>query len=338
MSYVPQIRRAAALTGAGGLLLLGVAACGGGSDAGKALPPPSPYGSSPSASPSASAPYGPSPLTGLPARSPQNAARPAFGVAVSGTDTSGLDDADVVYEEESDPVRYLAVYQSRDSDRIGPLGQARSTDPQVLGMLHGAVGYASIRPGPLSQFKAMGAVDAGLPGHAKAYHSSGGNTYTSTKAMYAALAKLKDKPSSAPTLFSYATAGKSLASGKVKKAGSLTVTVPGRGTQRWTYAGGDWKRTSGGPRVTVANVIVQHTEYKQTNIAHGGVTAPKAKVFGKGACQVVSGAHAATGRWNRQAADSLMLYVDVASFPFRLTPGRTWVVLAPPGTTAKARS
>ena len=332
MSYVLHVRRTAALTGAGGLILLGLAACGG-SDAGKALPPPSPYGSSPA--PSASAPYGVSPLTGLPARSPSNAARPAFGVAVSGSGVSGLADADVVYEEESAPVRYLAIYQSRDAGRIGPLGQGRSTDPQVLGMLHGAVGYTSIRPGPLSQFKEMGAVDAGLPGHAKAYHSSGGRTYTSTKAMYAALAKAKHKPASAPTLFSYSSPGKPLAGGKLKKAGSLTVSVPGHGTQHWSYTGGVWKRTGGGPRVSAANVVVQHTAYKATNIAKGGVTAPKAKVFGRGACQVVSGAQTARGHWNRQATDALMLYVDVHSFPFRFAPGRTWVVLAPPGTTAR---
>lgn len=336
MSYAGHVRRAA-VTGASGLLLLALAGCGGGDEA--APPPlPSPYGSSPTASPSPTAPYGPSPLTGLPASSAKTASRPAFGVAVSGADMAGLDDADLVFEEESAPARYIAVYQSRDSDRIGPLGQGRSTDPQVLGMLRGAVGYASIRPGPLSQFKEMGATDVGRPGHASAYHSSGGRTYTSTKDMYAAIAKLKDKPGSAPTMFSYAAAGKPLASEKMKDAKSLTITVPGHGTQRWSYTRGEWRRTSGGPRVTAANVIVQHTEYKLTNIAKGGVKAPKAKVFGKGTCQVVSGAHAASGRWSRQAPDAQILYVDADSFPFRLAPGRTWVVLAPPGTTAKVRS
>ena len=326
MSYVPHVRRATALTGAGGLLLVGLMACGG-SDEGKALPPPSPYGSSPTASPSAGPKYGASPLTGLPARSAAGASRPAFGVAVSGSGVDGLTDADLVFEEESDPVRYLAVYQSEDSRRIGPLGQGRSTDPQVVGMLRGAVGYASIRPGPLSQFKEMGAVDAGLPGHAKAYHSSGGRTFTSTKAMYAALAKAKKKPASAPTLFSYASPGKPLASRKLKKAGSLTVTVPGHGTQHWSDSGGGWKRTSGGPEVTVANVIVQHTEYKQTNIAKGGVKAPKAKVFGTGACDVVSGAHSASGRWNRQPARNSSAHMTSAAIG--PTPGMVSQIVAP---------
>lgn len=333
MSYVPYVRRTFALTGAGGLLLLGPLACGG--SHGGTLPPPSPYGSSPSAGATTSAPYGLSPLTGAPASGSANASRPAFGVAVSGPGMKGLGDADLVFEEESDPVRYIAVYQSGDSRRIGPLGQGRSTDPQLLGMLHGAVGYATIRPGPRSQFTEMGATDAGPSAHPSAYRTSGGATYTSTKAMYAALAK--DGHRAPPTLFSYVTGGKPLAA-KTRAATHLTVTVPGRGAQHWSYARGVWRRSGDGPHVTAANVVVQHTAYKETNVAHGGVKAPKAKVFGRGTCEVVSGPRTARGHWNRQAANALVLYVDSESFPFRFRPGRTWVVLAPPGTTVKAGS
>lgn len=332
MSYVPHARRTFALTGAGGLLLLGTVACGG--SHGGTLPPPSPYGTSPSASASAAAPYGLSPLTGAPARSRANAARPAFGVGVSGSDAKGLDAADVVFEEESDPVRYIAVYQSGDAARIGPLGQGRSTDPQLLGMLHGAVGYATIRPGPRSQFKDMDATDAGPSAQPKAYKTSGGATYASTKAMYAGLTK--DGHRAPPTLFSYVSPGKPLGA-KTRAAKHLTVTVPGHGAQHWSYAKGLWRRGGDGPHVTAANVVVQHTQYKATNIAHN-VKAPKAKVFGRGTSEVVSGPRSARGRWIRQQANALVLYVDADSFPFRFRPGRTWVVLAPPGTTVKAGS
>lgn len=332
MSYVPRVRRTFALTGAGGLLLLGPLACGG--SHGGTLPPPSPYGSSPSAA-SPSARYGLSPLTGAPARSRASASRPAFGVAVSGAHPLGLDDADLVFEEESDPVRYIAVYQSGDSGRVGPLGQGRSTDPQLLGMLHGAVGYATIRPGPRSQFTDMGATDAGPSAQPSAYRTSGGATYTSTKAMYTALAK--DGHRAPPTLFSYVAPGKPLGA-KTRAARHLTVTVPGHGARHWSYAHGVWRRGGAGPHVTAANVVVQHTQYKETNIASGGVQAPKAKVFGRGVCEVASGPRSARGRWTRQAANALVLYVDSDSFPFRFRPGRTWVVLAPPGTTVQAGS
>lgn len=331
MSYVPYARRTLALTGAGGLLLLGPLACGG--SHGGTLPPPSPYGSSPSAT--TSAPYDLSPLTGAPAPSSANASRPAFGAAVSGSHPMGLGAADLVFEEESDPVRYIAVYQSGDSRRIGPLGQARSTDPQLLGMLHGAVGYATIRPGPRGQFTQMGAIDAGPSAHPSAYRTSGGATYTSTTPMYAALTK--DGQHAPPTLFSYVIGGKPLAA-KTRAATHLTVTVPGRGVQHWSYARGVWRRGGDGPHVTAVNVVVQHTAYTETNVAHGGVKAPKAKVFGRGTCEVVSGPRTARGRWTRQAADAPVLYVDSASFPFRFRPGRTWVVLAPPGTTVRAGS
>ena len=331
-----HVRRVALTVAACALPSL-LAACGGHSGGG-ALPPPNPYSSTPAASASASATGPTSPLTGLPVHGHDKATRPAFGVGVSGSDVSGLDNADIVYEEISDPVRYIAVYQSHDSDRIGPLGQGRSTDPQVLGMLHGGLGYVSMRSGPHSQMSTMHVADLGYPAHAGAYKSSGGHVYTSTKGMYSAIGKLHDRPHQPPEPFTFASDGKPLASKGMKKATKLRVSVPGEGTQTWSYAKGAWRRGGPGPHVSVANVIVQHTDYKATNIAHGGVTAPKAKVFGKGACEVASGPHSAKGRWVRHAADALMLYVDGDSFPFRFAPGRTWVLLAPPGTSVKATS
>lgn len=332
-----HVRRVALTVAACALPSL-LTACGG-HDGDGALPPANPYSTTPAASPSASMPAVTSPLTGLPVHGGRDrATRPAFGVGISGPDVSGLDDADIVYEEISDPVRYIAVYQSRDSDRIGPLGQGRSTDPQALGPLRAGLGYLSMRSGPHSQMSKMNVPDLGYPKHSGAYTSSGGHTYTSTKDMYSAIGKMHDKPRRPPEPFGFASDGKPLASTGLKKAAKLRVRVPGEGTQTWSYAKDRWTRGGAGPHVSVANVIIQHTTYKPTNIAHGGVTAPKAKVFGDGSVDVVSGGHAASGRWVRKAADSLMLYVDGDSFPFRFAPGRTWVLFAPPGTSVKVGS
>jgi hypothetical protein len=323
-------RAAAALTAGGALLLTG--ACGGHGNAQDL--PPSPYASSPSASPTPTAKYGLSPLTGIPARSRAEAGRAAFGVALTGSDPQGLTGADLVYEEESDPARYIAVYQSGSSAKIGPLGQGRSTDPQLMGALHAGLGYATMRPGPHSQLSGMHVTDLGYPGHPSAY--TGGGAYTSTKGMYAAIAKLHRGPGQPPSPFTYVAEGRPLASKGLKKATKLRVSMPGSATRTWTYSGGRWRPSGGGPKVPVANVIVQRTEYKTTNIAKGGVKAPKAKVFGTGTCVVASAGQSANGKWNRQSPDSMTLFVDSESFPFRLAPGPTWVILAPPGTSVRA--
>lgn len=322
---------------AGCAALLTATACGGHGNAEGRLPP-SPYSSSQAPSPTPTAKYGLSPLTGLPAHSRADAGRSAFGVAITGSGAAGLSAADLVYEEISDPVRYLAVYQSGSAAKIGPLGQGRSTDPQLMGSLRGGLGYATMRPGPHSQLTDMHVADLGYPAHPSAYTSGG--AYTSTKRMYAALAKLHGKadPGQPAEPFSYAADGRPLASKGMKKAKKLRVSIPGAGTRTWTYAGGQWKPSGAGPKVPVANVIVQRTVYKSTNIAKGGVKAPKAKVFGTGTCVVASAGRSANGKWNRRSPDALTLFVDSDSFPFRLAPGRTWVILAPPGTTVKASS
>ena len=54
------------------------------------------------------------PLTGL-AVTAAVAQRPAVAVPVSGPDPNGLGSADLVFEEMSSPVRYLAVFQSTEA-------------------------------------------------------------------------------------------------------------------------------------------------------------------------------------------------------------------------------
>ena len=97
---------------------------------GRGLPNPVSAGSAPS-SPDTASP-GPStsavssdrpiaPLTGLPVASPADAARPAVALDVAGPDPRGLSSADVVFEEITSPVRYIAVYQSRQAAGVGPI-------------------------------------------------------------------------------------------------------------------------------------------------------------------------------------------------------------------------
>src|SRR5580693_3398454 len=82
------------------------------------------------------------PLTGLPV--PGGAAvpaRPALAVKVDNYPTarpqSGLDKADVIYEEpvEGGITRYAAVFQCQDAASVGPVRSARNIDIGILGQL-----------------------------------------------------------------------------------------------------------------------------------------------------------------------------------------------------------
>src|SRR5712671_4674283 len=62
------------------------------------------------------------PLTGQPATA-RGAGRAAVAVPVTSDHPQGLAAADLVFEELSSPLRYIAVYQSRDDSAVGPVGQ-----------------------------------------------------------------------------------------------------------------------------------------------------------------------------------------------------------------------
>ncbi len=80
------------------------------------------------------------PLTGLTV-SAATAQRPAVAVAISGSDPIGLGSADFIFEEMTSPIRYLAVFQSAQASRVGPVTATRPMDGQALSVLHPVTGY-----------------------------------------------------------------------------------------------------------------------------------------------------------------------------------------------------
>src|SRR5262249_56152618 len=91
------------------------------------------------------------------------------------------------------------------------------------------------------------------------------------------------------------------------------VSIPGYGTQSWAFDArtGLWTLTSGGPRVQVANVVVQTVRYKHAVVSHSaGTTVPSARPVGKGPVEVLSGSAggsgmAAAGAWPKPHLDQL---------------------------------
>ena len=81
------------------------------------------------------------PLTGLPAPGGSVPQRPAMAVKIdnypAGRPQSGLDKADIVFEEpvEGGITRYAAVFQCQDAALIGPVRSARNIDIGILGQL-----------------------------------------------------------------------------------------------------------------------------------------------------------------------------------------------------------
>jgi hypothetical protein len=280
----------------------------------------------------------------LTAVSASAAAKPAVALVVAGPDPQGLTSADVVFEMATSPARYIAVYQSRLSATAGPITTTQPSDRNAVAVLHPLLGYDGaalpyfLKPldSPNSKVK-----DAGYAHYPSAYTAASTGVTTSPKAMLNAVSG----DTAPPPLFRYRDAAASirtLASTGVWRPSSAQVTIPGEGTEKWNYGSHSdrWTLTSGGPKVEVANVVVQRVSYKQISVnRRHGITAPNAQVTGSGRAEVLSGSAsggsdgtAASGTWSKPHAGSVTNYLDTGGSLMAFQPGPTWVILAPPGT------
>jgi hypothetical protein len=269
------------------------------------------------------------------------AQRPAVAVAVAGSDPVGLGSADLVLQEMAGPVRYLAVFQSAEASTVGPVTSTRPTDGQALSVLHPLTGYDGGTTSFISVLDATKIIDDGYAGHASLYSGGSGGLTVSTATL--ATAGRSDGPP--PALFGYRLPGDSLASTDETHPTSVRVEAPGEPAEQWNFdARTDrWVETAGGPRVSVANLVVQIVSFKTVYLSRKyGQTVQSARFIGKGAVTVFSGTApggsagtggtAATGSWAKPGIAAVTNYFDAAGQPMSFEPGPTWVVLAPAGT------
>jgi hypothetical protein len=317
-------------------LTVGAAACGTSGHRPTVLPTVSPSASaSPTivAPPSASAPAGAaSPLTGL-AVSSLNL-RPIVAVVVAGGFPYGLRDADVVIEEYSIPVRDLALFQSRQSTQIGPVGDTRPLDTKALKVMKPIFAYNGGPAGMVKQVTNQGLFDASFRLHPQAYFVRGSAVYAATSNLYAL-----GTPSTAASLFPFVQADSPPPAG-VHTIRQLTVTIPGRTTQVWSYDShaSVWRRTVGGAPVAVATVAFQNVPYKSVELVHGhGQFVPSAVVFGSGTAVVTYGPGLVTGRWSKVGAEGTTLFTDPKGVAVRFMRGQSFIGLLPPGSRVIGR-
>ena len=237
------------------------------------------------------------------------------------------------------PIRYLAVFQSAQASRVGPVAATRPMDGQALSVLHPVTGYDGGTSSFISVLDASKIVDASYASHASAYASGSAGLTASTSAL--ASASGSDGPP--PELLPYRTAGTSLASTGESHPTSLRISIPGQAAQQWKFDAqtGRWIETAGGPQVSVANVIVQIVPFKTVYLSRkAGETTQTARVVGDGQATVFSGTTpggtggtSAAGSWHKPGLAAVTNYFDAAHLPMSFGPGPTWIILAPGGTT-----
>lgn len=277
------------------------------------------------------------PLTGLPV--PAAAAqRPAVAVAVAGPAPVGLNAADLVLEDMTSPVRYLAVYQSQEASQVGPVTSTRPEDGPALSVMRPLTGYDGGTSSFVSVLDATKIIDAGYLRYPSLYSVGPGGVTVSTSAI-AASGKSDGPP---PELFSYRKPGDSLASAHETHPTEVQIDVPGQPADQWNFdaKANRWVHAAGGPQVSVANLVVEIVPSKTVYLSRRyGETAQSARVTGIGHATVFSGTApggsggtAAAGIWSKPGPAAVTNFFDAANQPMNFEPGPTWVVLAPAGT------
>lgn len=348
-TQLPTRRQALVVFGGAALL----AACGGKA---KEPPPATVPSTTVAPAPPTSPPPPVFPLTGLPT-DPARAGRPAMTVKIDNAPQarpqSGIDVADLVYEEvvEGGVVRFAAVFHSNDAGVIGPVRSVRAEDALIVTPLGGYFVYSGgsgffndiIRKAPVGLISEDDG-PAGLLSRRRDRRSPY-NLYTSTGVIYDKAPKRTEVP---PPFASYRPAGQPLGGGATPTR-ELQVTMGERTTTAWSYddASGRWLRTTngtphvveGGARLAFPNVVIQFCTYKGTGVVdQSGSVSPEAIVLGDGDAWVLSGPVLAKGRWTKPDAGAVTRFNDGGGQPLLLQPGPTWICLAPAGAPTVVRS
>jgi hypothetical protein len=299
------------------------------------------------------------PLTGLPATDPAKLARPALVVKIDNADgdgrgnqarpQTGLNQADVVYEEkvEGAVTRLAAIFHSQDSDPVGPIRSARSTDVAVFSPLNRPLfAWSGANPTFAAIIHDSPIVDVGYDAHSEVYGRRSDrigphDLYSSTPELFS-LAPPDAKPP--PPLFQYRAASDPIGAGATP-IGSIHLDFGGGGGAApvdygWDAARGGFGRTQrgtidvdeAGVQITPANVIVQFTDYIDTGITDVvGTPVPEAQLVGSGRALILTNGMIFEATWTKASPETVTSYNDAAGKPVKISAGQTWVELVPNG-------
>jgi Protein of unknown function (DUF3048) N-terminal domain/Protein of unknown function (DUF3048) C-terminal domain len=285
------------------------------------------------------------PLTGRLAPGGTIPDRPALAIKVENLPESrpqsGLNDADIVYEEpvEAGITRFIAIYQCTEAARVEPVRSARLEDPDVVRQFGRALfAHAGGVPKVSARLHAAHLIDLNFIQYANAFHRDPSryaphNLYTSTAALW----KVDPGTEGAPQpLFTYDRAQPATA----RKVAWMHLPFSDYSDVywRWNAQHAVWLRYHGtvahtlsnGAQVRAKNVVVQVVKVTSSSIHDvNGVASPFAHVVGHGKAYVLRGGRMIVGTWSRTSLEDITVFKDKQGNVIPLTPGNTWVELYP---------
>jgi len=253
---------------------------------------------------------------------------------------TGIDKADVVYEELTEGItRLVVVFHSQDAETIGPVRSVRPADPTIVTPLGGVLAFSGGSPAAVDTAREA-PVTLVTEGDTDVMYRRRGrsaphNLYTSGQGLYA---KAPPEAKAPPALADFLRDGRPFNPSGATPAAHLSL-VPApyiTAGYDWDGAAGTWKRTTdgrphlleGGQQVAPTTVIVQYTPYS-TFVHDAKVRYPE--VVGSGDALILAGGMAVTAQWSKPSPGDVTRFT-AGGAPIALPPGQTWVHLVAPGS------
>ncbi len=275
--------------------------------------------------------------------------RPALGVKVENTPDAqpldGLDKADIVYEEvvEGGITRFIAVFQCESSVRVGPVRSARSTDSKILLQFseHPLLAFSGGANKVVNGAQAAGLTlmtegDPAPPFTRDEARVIPHNLFANTAKLWdAGLKRAKNEPIP-HAVFTYSDEAPT----PNKKGAGVTVVFSSLATAGWRWEGGRYVRyldgapmkLENGNAIAADNVVVQQVKTSPSDITDvAGYPSPEVTVTGKGKAWVLRNGRLVQGTWERATDADVTTFSTKSGETMTLTPGSTFVELAPTG-------
>lgn len=280
-------------------------------------------------------------------------ADPSFVVKIGNNDQksrpqAGLNDADVVYEElvEARKTRFAAVFQSSVPETVYPVRSGRSTDIDLMvdfkrPLFVNSGGNPSVVGLIVAAAKDDRIVDAREDAVPDAFGRLSSRARPNNLQVF-----FDDLPTdealAPPPLFMYRSEGEATEGvevGGVVVEYESTGASSGRSAEHiWDQAVGGWVRVQDETlhqtltgtderlvEIAPQNVVVVSVDYKVSDF---DTESPEALTYGEGKAKVFTDGHEIDGTWTRNWGEVGWQLTTTTGEPIKLTPGRTWVLLA----------
>ena len=287
------------------------------------------------------------PLSGRPVAE-DTAKRAAVSIKVDnspqGRPQAGLEKADIVVEEkvEGGVTRFIAIYQSQESELVGPIRSLRTTDRPVVSAFRGVFAFSDGVAFTLNRLKGAPVVAVTERDDAAAFVNPKGRRRPF--ATFAATARLRREAGAdaeAPAAaFPFLAEGEAFAPSGAAAAVKASINYGGSttGSFDWDVATGTWLRSSNGrphllvdgTRLAFSNVIIQKVGYRKVGYNDSSKhPVEEAVVVGEGEAIVLAGGKQVKGKWSKTSPEAMTTFTDASGSPIKLLAGPTMIALAP---------